>query len=73
MGFDLHPLHDHVSRQLADKLKARRIVVCYDPRREFEPFVAELRGAAVAKDAPVEMPIGHETARTRNQCRVRLD
>lgn len=52
----MHPLHDYVSRQLADKLKARRVVVWYDPRREFEPFIAELRGVAVGKDTRVEKP-----------------
>ncbi|HQP89239.1 MAG TPA: PglZ domain-containing protein, partial [Thermoanaerobaculia bacterium] len=39
-----HPLHDYVARQVADRLKARRIVVWYDPRREFEAFMAEARG-----------------------------
>ena len=40
----MHPLYDYISNQLADKLKARKIVVWYDPSREFAPFVAELRG-----------------------------
>lgn len=40
----MHPLHDYVARQVADRLKARRIVVWYDPRREFETFIAEARG-----------------------------
>jgi len=26
----MHPLHDYVAKQLADKLKDRRIVVWYD-------------------------------------------
>ncbi|MBK6407975.1 MAG: hypothetical protein IPF66_24990 [Holophagales bacterium] len=39
-----HPLHDYVARQVADRLKARRIVVWYDPRREFEAFIGEARG-----------------------------
>ena len=30
----MHPLHDHVAKQLADKLKARKVVVWYDERRE---------------------------------------
>lgn len=59
----MHSLHDHIAGQLADKLKARRIVVWYDPRRDFEPFIAELRGVAVGKDTPVEAPIGQGTAR----------
>ncbi len=42
----MHPLHDYVARQVADRLKSRRIVVWYDPRREFEAFIAEIRGGA---------------------------
>ncbi len=43
----MHPLHDYIARQLAERLKARQVVVWYDPRGEFEPFVAELpEGAA---------------------------
>jgi hypothetical protein len=38
----MHPLHDYVAKQLADKLKSK-IVVWYDVRTEFAPFVAELR------------------------------
>ena len=39
----MHPLHEYVARQVADRLKARRIVVWYDPRREFETFIGEAR------------------------------
>ncbi|MBI4818830.1 MAG: Mu transposase C-terminal domain-containing protein [Deltaproteobacteria bacterium] len=28
----MHPLHDYVASQLAEKLKARKVVVWYDPR-----------------------------------------
>ena len=31
----MHPLHEYISKQLAEKLKARKVVVWYDPRREF--------------------------------------
>ena len=41
----MHPLHDDIARLLADRLKARSVVVWYDPRAEFAPFVDELRGA----------------------------
>jgi len=41
----MHPLHDYLAASLSDKLKARRVVVWYDVRREFVPFVEELRGA----------------------------
>lgn len=40
----MHPLHDDIARLLADRLKARSVVVWYDPRAEFVPFVDELRG-----------------------------
>jgi hypothetical protein len=40
----MHPLHDYVEKQLAEKLKARKILVWYDVRREFVPFISELRG-----------------------------
>lgn len=40
----MHPLHDYLAASLSDKLKARRVVVWYDVRREFVPFVEELRG-----------------------------
>ena len=39
----MHPLHDYVAKQLADKLKDRRVVVWYDERGEFRPFVQEVR------------------------------
>jgi hypothetical protein len=40
----MHPLHDYVAKQLADKLKDRRVVVWYDERGDFRPFVDEVRG-----------------------------
>ena len=48
----MHPLHDDIARLLADRLKARSVVVWYDPRAEFAPFVDELRGAP-AKGAAI--------------------
>jgi hypothetical protein len=40
----MHPLHEYISKQLAEKLKARNVVIWYDPLREFAPFIAETRG-----------------------------
>ena len=40
----MHPLHKYLARQLTEKLRVRRIVVWYDPRREFDGFIAEARG-----------------------------
>ncbi len=45
----MHPLHDYLARQLADKLAKRKIVVWYDHNAEFEPFITELKNAAVEK------------------------
>lgn len=48
----MHPLHEYVAKQLADKIKSRHIVVWYDERGEFQPFVDELRGGPrTASDA----------------------
>ncbi len=40
----MHPLHEYVADQLAEKLKSRKLVVWYDTRGEFAPFIAEVRG-----------------------------
>ncbi len=37
----MQPLHDYVARQIADRLKDRRIVVMYDPRVELSAFFDE--------------------------------
>lgn len=47
----MHPLHDYVAKQLAGKLKARKVVVWYDQGREFTSFVTELRGAPSTRGA----------------------
>jgi hypothetical protein len=55
----MHPLHEYISKQLAEKLKARKVVVWYDPRREFASFIAEMRGSArtSAEAAPVTVGV----------------
>lgn len=59
----MHPLHDYVAKQLADKLKARRVVVWYDDRAEFQPFVDEVRGGPRASSEPVAVDVGGSSAR----------
>jgi hypothetical protein len=59
----MHTLHDYVARQLADKIKARRIVVWYDERGEFAPFVNELRGGPRAGFEPAPVSVGGSGAR----------
>jgi hypothetical protein len=59
----MHPLHDYISKQLAERLKARKVVVWYDVRREFASFIAELRGGARTNDEPVPVAISGIGAR----------
>jgi hypothetical protein len=54
----MHPLHDYVAKQLADKIKSRRVVVWYDERGEFRPFVDEMRGGARSGSTPVPITVG---------------
>jgi len=53
----MNPLHEYVATQLAEKLKSRKLVVWYDVRREFSPFIVEVReGARTSNEAvPVNM------------------
>lgn len=53
----MHPLHDYVVKQLADKLKARGVVVWYDERGEFRPFVDEMRGGPRAAAEPAAVGV----------------
>ncbi|WFU25116.1 PglZ domain-containing protein [Bradyrhizobium sp. CB1717] len=59
----MHPLNKYISKQLSEKLKARKVVVWYDPRREFAPFVAELRGGARTTDEAVPVTVSDISAR----------
>jgi hypothetical protein len=59
----MHPLHDYVAKQLADKLKSRRVVVWYDERSEFQRFVNEVRGGSRATTEPTDVRPGGATAR----------
>jgi hypothetical protein len=52
-----------VAKQLADKLKSRRVVVWYDERGEFRPFVDEVRGGARSSSEPVAVAVGGTNAR----------
>lgn len=47
-----HLLHDYIAQQLARHVREHSIVVLYDPRNEFEPFLTELevdQGSALAE------------------------
>jgi PglZ domain len=52
-----HPLHDYVAKQLAEKLKSKRIVVWYDARSEFAPFIGEVRGGPRIGSRPAEVSL----------------
>lgn len=54
----MHPLHGYVAKQLADKIKSRKVVVWYDERGEFAPFVSEVRGGARTSSEPMPVSVG---------------
>ena len=54
----MHTLQEYISKQLAEKLKAKKVVVWYDPRREFAPFIAEMRGGARTSAEAVPVTVG---------------
>jgi hypothetical protein len=54
----MHPLHDYVAKQLAEKLKAKKLVVWFDARREFVPFVGEVRGGPNTGSGAVNVTVG---------------
>ncbi len=41
----MHTFHQYVLDQKAEKLKKHRVVVWYDPRAEFRPWIHELCGS----------------------------
>src|SRR5439155_26531916 len=53
----MHPLHDYVAKQLAEKLKSKKLVVWYDARGEFAPFIAEARGGARTSNEPAPVSV----------------
>jgi hypothetical protein len=57
------PLQDYISKQLVEKLKARKVVVWYDARREFAPFIAEMRGSARVSNEAVPVTLGGMASR----------
>ena len=54
----MHPLHDYVAKLLAEKLKSKRLVVWYDARGEFVPFIVALRGGPRITSEPVPVSVG---------------
>ena len=58
----MHPLHDYVAKQLASHLAARSVIVWFDPRREFAPFIDELRGGPRTPGALTSVKVGAVSA-----------
>ena len=58
----MHPLHDYIAELLAERLKAKKVVVWYDPRREFAPFIAEVRGALNFPGSVAQVSVGGVSA-----------
>jgi hypothetical protein len=51
----MHQFHEYIAGQIVEKLKTRRVVVFYDPRREFQPFVDELLAGGDGDDPIVRV------------------
>ncbi len=49
----MRSLSEDIARHLSAQIRARRIVVWYDVRSEFAPFVDELRGTVADRATPV--------------------
>jgi hypothetical protein len=54
----MNPLHDYIAHQIAERLKSRRVVVMYDPRRELAAFFDEacsgIAGEVLLRDGAFE-------------------
>jgi hypothetical protein len=59
----MHPLHNYVAEQLAEKLKTKKLVVWYDPRCEFISFIGEVRGGPRTGSEPVHVTVADIAAR----------
>lgn len=57
----MHPLHEYIATRVAHQVKSARVVVWYDPRSEFQPFVNELRGGARSGAEPVSVELGSQS------------
>ncbi len=57
----MHPLHEYVAKQLAEKLKSKKVVIWYDVRGEFAPFVAETRGGPRTSSEPMAVSVAGVT------------
>lgn len=58
----MHPFHEHLARQVSDKLNRRRIVVWYDEKCEFVDFIEELSEGAVTLEPIHPIRVGSLSA-----------
>ena len=60
----MHEFHEYLSRQLVEYLRKRRIVVWYDPKEEFRPYIRELRDGDDPEDCrPNQVRVGEVPTR----------
>ena len=58
----MNALHEYISKQLIEHLTKRRVVVWYDSRDEFRPYICELRDGADAEGGKLkQVQIGDMT------------
>ena len=50
----MNALHEYISKQIIEHLMKRRVVVWYDSREEFRPYIRELRGGADVEGCKLE-------------------
>ncbi len=50
----MNDLFEHLSASIAERLKKRRVVIWYDVRREFSPYVGELVGGDVPTECKLQ-------------------
>lgn len=66
-----HLLHGYISQQLASRLRDRRVVVWFDPRAEFAPYVVELVGNDDTEDSVLSVEIdGLQASLARGEASV---
>lgn len=59
----MHPLHDYIAGQLADRLKEGSVVVFYDPRSEMQGFFEEVEAGAARDNGILSVQIGGRRAK----------
>lgn len=55
----MHPLHDRITTLLHAHLSSKRVVVWYDPRKEFEPYIIELTGEQTGEERLSAVRMNH--------------